>query len=260
MAASNNLAQDTFNLTNVDDFPNIYNSIKNKPGEYVITLPSGGTMNDPKFGFNAHGVKITIKGDSENPFELKKTGPDALFWVSDGVIVLENIKLTSTYKAPDIYTGVVIVGTGENGMLEIGNGVIISEDVEDSAINHNGVWLNGGSFIMSEGSKITRCRVGVGTNRPSLISITGGEIYGNTGNGVWVTGANSSFKKTGGTIYGTLENTSDSSKANKDSAIYVRASDSSSFGFYRDMDDTAGVFKVKIDGTGNGFEYKIGNW
>jgi hypothetical protein len=93
------------------------------------------------------------------------------------------------------------------------NGVISSNTAASAAAadgTGGGVFIIEGSFELSggniTGNSAGNSGGGVNANRDSTFTMTGGEIDGNSavvgGGGVAVLGTNTTFKKTGGIIYG----------------------------------------------------------
>jgi len=147
------------------------------------------------------------------------------------------------------------VNIRNNGMVEIKDVTIKGCDS-----GKDGVWMNGGSFIMSGDSKIIgggeypnifNHGIGTAENKTSIIAITGGTISGCNAGG-FVQGPNSSFTKTGGTISAKYE------------AIYVDVYyPSTAYNRTNDLtvrENATENYAAKINSAGNGIAFKSGNW
>jgi hypothetical protein len=175
-------------------FDDVFKSVNEKPGNYVITL-TGDLLGCPQAGMKTAGVNITVKGTGSNKITL---GTNALFWVSAGKLTLENINIgygsTSDTRDPPV----VIDG----GTVEIKNGVTLSSN--NGTQFSDGVYISRGTFIMS-GGVIENCGTGLATNGSGAsITISGGTIRNNNENGIglWDDSSNCTINMSGGTISG----------------------------------------------------------
>jgi len=195
----NNIVQE-FTVT-AGDFQSMIESIKTKPGVYVINL-TGDLIDFPGIDLDTAGVSITVKGTGNNKITLKHEeidDPLPLFKISAGKLILEDINLTASDTTYGDYGLLQIIG----GTIEMKDGVTLINKYNETSYR-SGVLLSGGTFIMS-GGIITECTTGILTtdaNGASII-ISGGEISNNKENGfLFWESVNSELTISGGEITG----------------------------------------------------------
>jgi len=202
------------------NFDEVFNSIKDKPGNYLISL-TGDMIDYPGIGMETAEVNITLKGTGANKITWKYVdGYPPLFYANAGKLTLENINLSRSPGNTQTWPLLNIDG----GTIEIKSGVALSN--YNGSQYFDGVWMNAGAFIIS-GGIIEKCNTGIGTNANGVsitmsggtirnnhgvgiglwgesenctVTISGGTISGNDGNGVSVHGTENSFTMSGGTI------------------------------------------------------------
>jgi len=216
------------------NFNDVINSIKAKPGNYVINL-TGDLIDYPGALVETAGVNITVKGTGANKITWKYVdGKPPLFWVKAGKLSFENINLSRAVGNTQDWPLIV---AEKDGTIEIKNGVVLSTDINvgvmssgalimsGGTIKNCGVWLGGGTFTMSGGT-IENGEIGTngsglsitmkggtirgdgngislwGDSENCTVNISGGTISGNGGNGVVLDGKNDKLTMTGGTISG----------------------------------------------------------
>jgi hypothetical protein len=183
------------------NFDEVFNSIKAKPGNYVINL-TGDLIDYTGTLVETAGVNITVKGTGSNKITWKHMeGKPPLFLAKAGKISFENISLS---RSPGNTNGrAVLVANG--GTIEIKNGVVLSSN--NGSQYFNGVWIDAGAFIMSGGT-IENCGVGVSTDHKGVsITVSGGTIRSNKDCGIalWSDSENCTVTISGGTISGSSD-------------------------------------------------------
>jgi outer membrane murein-binding lipoprotein Lpp len=216
------------------NFDEVLNSVKNKPGNYVINL-TGDLVDYPGTVIETAGVNIIVKGTGSNKITWKYAGGPPLFVVVAGKLSFENINLS---RAAGNTQDWPLIVAEKGGTIEIKNGVVLSTNINvgvmssgtltmsGGTIKNCSVWLGGGTFTMSGGT-IENGDVGTNVNGVSItmtggtisgdghgiglwgdsenITISGGTISGNSGTGVVLNGKNDKLTMTGGTISGNRE-------------------------------------------------------
>ncbi|GHV94775.1 hypothetical protein AGMMS50293_10950 [Spirochaetia bacterium] len=243
------------------DFGSTLASIRNTPGEYLVKV-QGDVIDYPYIYFGTPGVKITLKGTGSNMITWKRVQDhQPLFVIENAELVLEDIQLLrSEWEGSDPL--MVVLG---GATVEIKSGVTITNRIEDQ-----GVWIDGGTFIMSGGT-ISGNRAGVSMGTGSFImkngtitgnvagaeingdgasiTMSGGSITGNTdsGVGIWSESINSSFTISGGSI-----------NDNAIQGVYIAGTDNSftMSGGSINGNTNQGVF---IAGTDNSFSLRGGS-
>jgi hypothetical protein len=224
MAACNSDASDNAQQLNATaaSFDEVFNSIKAKPGNYVINL-TGDLIDYTGAKIETAGVNITVKGTGANKITWKYVDDSpTLFQVDAGKLTLENINLSRSPGNTKDWPLIVMYG----GTIEVKNGVVLSNN--NGSQSFIGVWLQAGTFIMS-GGIIENCDTGVSTagkgvsiafsggtirnnheggiiawddSENCVVSISGGTISGNNLRGVMVVGTGGKLTMSGGTITG----------------------------------------------------------
>ena len=192
---------------NKDNFYTIVAGIKNKPGEYFLTLMED-LNNNLGIQLEDSGVTINLKGDGHNiTWRNAEFNPSALFHVGAGTIVLENIKIgRGTGNTQD---RALIQMDG--GKVVIKTGVTLNNNDSETRF-YDGISLNGGELLM-EGGLIEKCQTGISLSvSGASFKMTGGEISNNRNNGIalWSGSNNCTITIDGGII-----------KNNGDSGIFV---------------------------------------
>jgi len=202
---SADIADNEFTVTSAN-FDSTVKSIRNTPGEYIITL-TDDLLDYP--GITIYeGVKLTVKGTGSNQITWKydPNQISPLFEVMGGYLILENIALSRSGDNPEEWSLLCVY----NGMIAIGDGASLSGtgckgiDSQSGCDNvgctgYSGVLLKGGAFIMS-GGKITKFHtaVDIQENKTSLV-ISGGTFIEN-GCAIAFTGSDAFFTMEGGTV------------------------------------------------------------
>jgi len=194
------------------NFDEVFNSVKAKPGNYVINL-TGDLTDYPGNSISTAGVNITVKGTGSNKITWKFVeGKPPLFHVTAGKLTLENINLSRAAGNTKDWPLTSIAG----GTIEMKNGVVLSTNINSTVgvqsgafimsggtiedCQYNGVWLGGGAFTMSGG---TIEKGGVAAEKGVSITMKGGTIRNNNGPGIGIWGGeNSVVTISGGTISG----------------------------------------------------------
>jgi hypothetical protein len=225
-----------FNVT-AADFDSTFKSIRNTPGNYLITL-SGNLLEYPGAWMDTEGVNITVRGTGANRITWKADETDMipLFGVVAGKLTLEDITLARAASSDPGWPMISIYG----GAVEIKKGVAITNN--NGTYYYEGVYIedSGSVFTMSGGS-IENCRSGVlALADRCTINISGGEISRNE-NGIYMGGSGITVTISNGRII-------NSSVA----GIYYNSNSSASSVIMKGG-EISGVNGVQIRGTNNAF-------
>ena len=163
-----------FTVTSAN-FDSTLRSIRDIPGEYIVTLTDNLT-DYAGISMETEGVTITIRGTGSNKIVGKSSlGDDFLFRLDGAYLILENIELSrSTGSGQYNY----IIGV-ESGTVEMKAGVTVN----GNGYYYQGIILMGGKFIMS-GGKFMNCRDVIGITNTASVTISGGEIRDNSGGAI----------------------------------------------------------------------------
>jgi len=176
------------------NFDEVLNSVKAKPGNYVINL-TGDLIDYPGNSIGTAGVNITVKGTGSNKITWKYAG-SPFFGVKAGKLSLENINLSRSPGNTQDWPLIVIDG----GTVEVKNGAVLSNN--NGSPTFIGVGLFAGAFIMS-GGIIENFDSGVSTSGKGVsITMSGGTIRNNSQAGIvaWDGSENCNVSISGGTI------------------------------------------------------------
>jgi uncharacterized repeat protein (TIGR02543 family) len=186
-----------------------------KDGEdYIITLSASEDMSPTRLSYDKKQVSISlVAGTTEQTLSLRFNG--SLFTVEDGVtltlgnnVVLQGLS-SNTGPLAQVNSG---------GTLIMENGSKISGNTNTASAYGGGVYVRGGTFIMSGGeisgnTSNTYGSGGVFVSNGGTFTMSGGNISGNSasqsayGGGVFVD-YNSAFTMSGGEISGNTSNSS----------------------------------------------------
>jgi len=167
-------------------------AVINIPGEHTIELTEN-VIDYPGIVLETPGVKITLNGNGKTiSWKYTSARKVPMFLVKGTDLILENVTLTCASGNTQKQVLILI----NSGSVEMKAEVTLDNDYND-----NGVWLKGGSFIMS-GGEIKNSQIGIGANADGVsITMSGGLVTGCTKDSVWVSGA-VTFVMSGGTITG----------------------------------------------------------
>jgi hypothetical protein len=228
------------------------------------TAENGGGGIDVGGGIDGSGGEFTMSGGTISGNNAT-TGGGVVFVAGEFTMSGGTI---SGNSAKDSGGGVSVY----NGEFTMSGGEISGNNAENGG---GGMYVGSGDFTMSGGKisgNTTKNGGGVRIESSGEFSMEGGEISGNTagekGGGVYVDDENSSFSKTGGTIYGDTDNThtpnSDENTATSGNtnghAVYYRAPSGGSNQYYRnatlDTGDNISTDTLPASGTGDNWTKK----